>query len=183
MMMFLAVSDFFTNMATAIQEWFVTIGNMNWVDISTQIKNWALTGGGAVAIGYLIKYGVPFFKNSNKPILQQLGVQLEITDKLLKKIDLLETSQQTVGNVLTDWIGLQSEVNVVSKTLTDEQKQKFVALAEKMKLVGLTAQASKIEEIVKDNVVTATEVKELVESTKIGEKVLGTSINNIVSRG
>ena len=70
---------------------------------------------------------------------------------------------------MTEWIGLQANTNLVSKTLTDEQKQAFVDLAAKMRLIQIgevQVAAEKIEQIVDDKIVHASEIQDLVESTK-----------------
>jgi len=185
-MMFLAIDETLTNIAIAIQEWFNGIENWDWVTITTQAKNWLVGGGMATLVGLTVKYGLPFLKNSNKPLLEQFAVQAEIITALQNKIVSMDESQKTVGNVLGEWIGLQADVNATSRTLTAEQKQTFVDVASKMRLVNntqITAAANEIDKIVEDNVVTAEEMVDLVKQTNVGQKVLGTNINTIIPKG
>lgn len=180
--MFNAISDFWLNIGEALKQLVENIGGWDWETIVNYLKNISL---GSVGVVFL-KFAIPFFKNSNKPILNELAKQKEIVQTLNAKIQSLEEKDQTIGNVLTEWIGLQANTNLVSKTLTDEQKQAFVDLAAKMRLIQIgevQVAAEKIEQIVDDKIVHASEIQDLVKSTKIGEQILGTNINSITSRG
>lgn len=167
--------NIYESMAEGLANIFELISSWNWVDISTQIKNWVLSASGLTVVALFIKVAIPFFRNSNKPILKKIAV-------LSDKVESMEKADQNIGNILTEWIGLQSDVNATSRTLTPEQKEAFVQLSYRMKLASnpeTIAAGEKIQEIVEDGVVTIDEVKDLVASTKIGEKVLGTNINSI----
>lgn len=171
--MFIAINDFWVNIAQGLEQILENIGGWNWGEISTQVKNWLLSGSGIAVVGLFLKFGVPYFK-SNK--------QLALISKLIERVVSLETEQQTVGNVLTEYISLQSEVNTTSRTLTADQKQKFTNLAtalktmqnERYKNIG-----AEIEEMVEDNVITAEESVELLKNVPVIEQALGTNINNI----
>lgn len=181
--MFLTVSDFWANIAEAIQDFINNIPNWNWSGVWEWAKGIATTVGWGGLFAIIIRYIIPFVKDANKPTLTALAQQAEILGALELKIKSLDEANRTVGTVLTEWIGLQSEVNVLSKTLTDEQKQAFVLLADRMKAIpSLLASAEKIEQIVADSVVTADEAKDLIASTELGQAVLGTNLNDIIPK-
>lgn len=173
MIMFIAISDFWNNIAIALEQFTQNVGEWDWANISTQVKNWLLSGSGVAAIGLFLKFGVPYFK-SNK--------QLALMGKLIERVASSELEQQTVGNILTDYISLQSDVNVTSKTLTPEQKQRFVDLSAQLKLMQserLQDIGKDIEEMVEDNVITADEAIELAKNLPIVEEALGTKLSDI----
>ena len=171
--MFIAISDFWNNIAMGLEQFFNNIGNVDWTETSMQFKNWILSGAGIATLGLFLKYGVPYFK-ANK--------QLKLIGKLIERVVSLEREQQTVGNVLVEYVSLQSEVNVTSKTLTPEQKEKFTDLAttlqamknERYKSIGV-----EIEEMVEDGEISASEAIELTKNIPVIEMALGTNINDI----
>ena len=67
------------------------IGSWNWVDISTQIKNWVLSGSGLVVLGLFVKTVIPLLRNSNKPILAKIAV---LTDKIQSMENLTRSHPQ-----------------------------------------------------------------------------------------
>lgn len=187
MFIFLATaSDFFTKIAESLQGWLDNIPDWNWTGIWEWAKGIATTVGWGGVLAILIKFVIPFVKDSAKPILTELAKQAEVIGTLELTIKALEEKDRTIGAVLTEWISLQATTNLTSKTLTDEQKAAFLDIAEKMKALNVeafTQAADKIETIVEDGVVTAEETVELLESTKLGQAVLGTSLDSIVPKG
>jgi len=172
--MFIAISDFWNNIAGGLDQIGVFFNNIDWVATSTGIKNWILSGAGLGVLGLFLKFGVPYFKDKK---------QLTILGKLIERVAASELEQQTVGNVLTDYISLQSEVNVTSKTLTQEQKEKFTLLATNLKEMQnerMQSIGEEIETMVEDNVITAEEGVELLKNVPIIEEALGTKLSDIV---
>lgn len=171
--MFIAISDFWTNIALGLEQLWQNISGLDWVEISTKIKNWTLSGTGFAVVGLFLKFGVPYFK-SNK--------QLALIGKLIERTASAEKEQQTVGNILIDYISLQSETNEMSKTLSKEQKDKFTDLANALKVMKderMKSIGADIEEMVEDNVITAEEAVELTKNIPVIETALGTKISDI----
>ena len=176
--MILQLSDFWLNIGGAIEQFIEQIGSWNWNNILEYFKNISLGGVSLTILGLFIKLVIPLLKNSNKKTFQKLG-------ELYDKIDSLENKEQTISNILKEWIALQSEVNAKSVTLKPEYKMAFSNLAQAMRLVddeNVKEAANKIDEIIEDNKVSAEEMQDLIESTEIGEIVMGTNINDILPK-
>ena len=97
-MFILQLSDFWINIGETLQELWNQVGSWNWDNILKYFQNVSL---GTVALGILTitaKIGIPLLKNSNKPVLKSLG-------DLYDKINVLEKKDQTISNVLKEWIG------------------------------------------------------------------------------
>lgn len=178
-MFILQLSDFWINIGETLQELWNQVGSWNWDNILKYFQNVSL---GTVALGILTitaKVGIPLLKNSNKPVLKSLG-------DLYDKINVLEKKDQTISNVLKEWIGLQSDINQYSKTLKPEHKEAFKNLAVAMRMVDnqeIQEAADKIDEIIEDNKIDVAEVQELIESTELGEVVMEANINDIIPKG
>jgi hypothetical protein len=172
-----SIAEFWQSISDGLNQLFENIGDWNWESIVTYIKNVGIMG----FLTVVLKTGLPVFKslkNSNKPILKLVG-------RLIERIDSLEKENQTVGNVLTEYIALQSETNSMSITLPQEQKDKFLAFAttlKEMQNARLQSIGADIEKMVEDNEITADEAKELLDTIPEAKKILGTNINDILPK-
>jgi hypothetical protein len=181
--MFLSISDFWIDIAQALEDFGQQIGGWNWENIIQYAKNLIAAVSWPTVIYFLLRYVIPILKGSNKPVLKEVGAQAEIIKLLADKLNDLERKEQTVGQLLEEWIVLQSDVNSMSRTLSPKHKQAFIDLAEKMKEhqdERIRTMGIQIDEIVDDGEVSADEVKDLIENTKTGEQVFGTNLNDIV---
>lgn len=178
-MYILQLSDFWLSIVESFEAFAQNIGDWNWDNILEYFQNISLGGVALAILTITIKVVVPLLKNSNKKTLQKLG-------ELHSNIARLSKENQTLSVILTEWISLQSEVNEVSKTLKPEHKAAFKELAERMrelKKEKLTEHANMIDDIIADDKVDLSEIQDLIESTEIGKKALGTNINDIVPKG
>ena len=148
------------------------IGSWNWTDITTWLKNFVVGGGLLVAL----KYAVPFFKNSNKPVLNQLGalgekiIQVEQTYQDLKAEN---ATLKTATFAMLGYIEASAQVNLTSKTLTPEQKASFLAWLETVKPLLHPELVAQAQEAVADSVVTAQEVTAIAErAPRVAEVLL-----------
>ena len=177
-MYILELSDFWLNIGEALQQLYQNIGDWNWDNILTYFQNISL---GTVALTILtltVKVGLPLLRNSNKKIFNKLA-------DLYDEISTLQKKEQTISNILREWIALQSDVNKVSRTLKPEHKKAFADLADTMRMVDneeIKEAADKIDEIIEDNKVSASEMQDLIESTEVGKDILGTNINDIIPK-
>jgi len=177
-MYILELSDFWLNIGEALNQFVENIGGWNWNNILEYFKNISL---GTVALTILtltVKVGLPLLRNSNKLILKKFA-------ELYENVSDLKKENQTVSNILKQWVVLQSDINKYSKTLKPEHKKAFSDLAEAMRMVednNVQEAANKIDEIIEDNKVDVNEMQDLVESTDLGKQVLGTNINDIIPK-
>lgn len=182
MLVLATASDVLTKIAQSISDFFANIPDWDWASIWLWIKGILVSFLSGTSIWALLRFAVPFFKDSGlKKVLQAF---IDFKDSFDKAKLAQDEKDRTFGAILTDWITLQATTNLTSRTLTEEQKQAFVALADRMVAynASLQPQADKIKEIVEDNVVTADEALALAETTKIGQEILGTSIDSVVSK-
>lgn len=163
----------------AIMEFVNSVPNWNWTDITTNLKNF-LVGGGIVTA---LKFGIPFFKNSNKPLLVKLGL---LTEKILTLSEEVKTihdengTLKTALNYVLDYVEVSANVNLSSRTLTVEQKAAFDNWVTTYRTnFGQNVAVEKVAEIVSDGVITKEEVVELGSNAPVVEKVLGTPLSQI----
>lgn len=162
-------------------DWFMTNGGA-----ILQYLSYVLTGGGVTAITVaFIKFALPFFKNSNKPVLKELGVALEQIKILAEKQDLANNEIQTLrdeNKTLKEYLLLASEVNERNMTLTDDMKAKFQYLAqglretENQKAIEV---ANKVDNAIEDSTLTQEEIIEIAEEIPEVENVLGMTLQDI----
>lgn len=175
--MFLSAVDIFTKIVDGFNGWLENIPNWNWDSIVEWLKLSVQTLGIGGIIALLVKVVKPFVED--KTVLNN------VID-LANKLDQYKEENSTIKTILTDWVSLQANTNLTSKTLSAEQKQAFLDIAERMKAVGIpnvTEKAEQIEEIVEDGKVTAEETIALAESTKVGQTILGAKVGDIISKG
>jgi len=181
-------SEILIKISTGIQTFFETMGTWNWVDITNFIKN-VLLGGGTVAGGFaLARIVIPLLKNSNKPVLAQLGA---LTEKLLavsEQVVSLHQENSTLRTTLASvgsYLETTANINLSSKTLTQAQKDQLVTwLNQYHTAIGnsATPTVEQINSVIADNVITAQEIVQLAETVPILEKALGTPISQLMPK-
>ena len=166
---------------------------LNWQVIGGSILATLGTGGilsGAVSI---IKTVIPVLKNSNKPVLSSIA---SFVDDVMPKVDSLVATVKTMdekismleteNRTLKDYIALSAETNAKSMFLDEATKAQYASFAVALKSVpNVVAQTAgtEIEKAIADNEITPTEALNIASQLPIVEKVLGTPISNIVSKG
>ena len=183
-MIFLSMAEAIENIVNGLQSAWQSIGTWDW----ETIKNWFVTGGGALAVGVFIKYGVPFFKNSNKPILRELGTQAETIVNLVQEIKDLRLENKTIKEGIkstVQYLEVSADVNLSSKVLSANQKEKFTTALNTLKAFDSTfanEAVLKVEKIIEDNVITADEAIELAETNEKVKEVFGTKIADLMKK-
>lgn len=180
--MFLAISDFWLNIGDAFNELFKNIEGWNWDNIMQYVQNIGLP----TILLFGLRYIYPLIKNSKKKELEALEKQLDILNQTKMEILNLRQEDRTIKTLITKWIELQSEINVNSKTLTLEQKQKFIDIANGLREIDSEKTkdiADKIDEMVSDNKITSDEAIELAEENETVKEIFGTNIDNLIPKG
>lgn len=183
--MFLSsISEMWVSIAEGIAygwDWLMTNGGA-----ILQYLSYVLTGGGITTIAIaLIKVGLPYLKNSNKPVLRELSVALEQIKILAEKQDLANNEIQILrdeNKTLKEYLLLASEANERNVALSDEMREKFQYLAEGLKNTENAKAievAEKIEVAIEDSTLTQEEIIEIAEEIPEVENVLGMTLQDI----
>lgn len=151
-----------------------------------QYLSYVLTGGGITTITiFMIKFVLPFLKNSNKPVLSELALQLEKLKTLAEKQEVANAEIQILrdeNKTLKEYLLLASEANERNIVLTQEMRDKFGFLAEGLKNTENAKAieiAEKVENVIEDNTITQEEIIELAEELPEVENVLGMTLQDI----
>jgi predicted DNA-binding protein len=174
-----------------------------WVSIAEGIAygwDWLMTNGGnlveylfyiltssGVLTGVIafIKLGLPLLRNSNKPVLNELGIVLQTVQTLAEqqqesnaRIEILQEENKT----LKEYLLLASEANQTSLILSQEMREKFGYLAEGLKATENAIAidvAEKVENAIEDDTLTTEEIVEIAEELPEVENVLGMTLQDI----
>lgn len=180
--MFLSFIDVVKNIVDGLSGVWQTVRTIDW----ETVKNWVFSGGGVLLVGLFAKYGIPFFKNSNKPILVKMATLYETVDGLITEIKQLRAENKTIKDGVKGtihYLELNAEVNLSSKVLTQEQKEKFTQASEMLKTIGTNLAvetAELVEKVIEDNTITVDEAIEIAEKNKEIEKAFGTPISSLL---
>lgn len=183
-MYFLSMAEAIENIVKGLESAWKNIGTWDW----ETIKNWVLSGGALTALTLFAKFGIPFFKNSNKPILKELGTQAETIVNLVEEVKSLRLENKTIKDGIkstVQYLEVTADVNLSSKVLSAEHKEKFtIALDTLKKFDSVIANevVSKVENIIEDNVITADEAIDLAETNEKVKEVFGTKIADLIKK-
>jgi hypothetical protein len=172
------INEMLLKLSQGIIEFINGIGTWDWTTIVEWAKNFVLSGSAIVAI----KYALPFFKNSNRPILAQLAVLGEKIVAAEQTYQDLKAENATLKQGLFAVLGYMetsAQVNLTSKTLTAEQKATFLSWLEVVKPLLHPEVVAEAQEAVADGVVTAEEVASIAEKVPRVAEVLLTPLNSI----
>lgn len=174
------LNEMLVKITSALMEFLNNIPNWNWDSIIANVKNFVVGGGMVVAV----KYAIPFFKNSNKPVLTKLASVTETVLAYGEELKTLHTENATLKTALDMTIGYletSAQINLSSRTLTTEQKALYDAWITRYKAdFGTNATVEKVEQIMADNTITREEVVELGNNVPVIERVLGTPIQDLM---
>ena len=184
--MFLAsMSEMYENIINGLGLFFEQVGDWNWTAIWNWIKGLSVSGSMLGGLAILIKTIVPMLKNSNKILLNKIGALGDTLATTLTKIDELHLENKTLREGVlgvVDYLETSANINISSRTLTQEQKEKFAIVATVLKQVKVPLVESfvaKVEQAVADNVITKEEVLDIVDDIPRVEEVLGKKISDI----
>ena len=181
-------SDMLVNISQAIIDFVNQMGTWDWPTIVQVIKDTLVGSGFVGGVMVVIKYLLPFLRNSNKPILQEIGAVLTQLVFLKEKIQQLERENATLRSATTQILGyieIGAEVNLTSKSITSEQKARIKSWLDAYKIsMGDSANAiiAQIENVIDDNQITVEEVMELGSNVQVIEKALGTPISQLIPK-
>jgi PIN domain nuclease of toxin-antitoxin system len=181
-------SDMLVNISQAIIDFVNQMGTWDWPTIVQTFKDTLVSGGVGAAVLFAVKYILPFLRNSNKPILAEVGVigtqVVALVEEVKKLHDENATLRQATSQTL-NYISTVAEVNLASKSITIEQKAQIKAWLDGYKVyLGDSANTvvAQIENVIDDNQITIDEVMELGSNVQVIEKALGTPISQLIPK-
>jgi len=165
----------------------------NYTAILATIGSAVGAGGISVVAFQVVRTVVPLLKNTNKPILSELGTFVtNITPRIetiIEKMQAQETKLALIeseNRTLKDYIALAAETNAKSVFLDEATKAQYAAFALALKSVPnavVQSVGTQVEKAIEDGELTPTEMIEIAEKIPVVEKVLGTPIDAIISKG
>ena len=165
----------------------------NYTAILATIGSAVGAGGISVVAFQVVRTVVPLLKNTNKPILSELGTFVtNITPRIETIIEKMKSQEtklaliESENRTLKDYIALAAETNAKSVFLDEATKAQYAAFALALKSVPnavVQSVGTQVEKAIEDGELTPTEIIEIAEKIPVVEKVLGTPIDAIISKG
>jgi len=165
----------------------------NYTAILATIGSAVGAGGISVVAFQVVRTVVPLLKNTNKPILSELGTFVaNITPRIETIIEKMKSQEtklaliESENRTLKDYIALAAETNAKSVFLDEATKAQYAAFALALKSVPnavVQSVGTQVEKAIEDGELTPTEMIEIAEKIPVVEKVLGTPIDAIISKG